>query len=201
VFALGSRSERLFAGLRRVWLREGPISMIAGPDLATSTIEPHELLLFLRGRTRDQFIARGADVDRRLATEPDRTAPDGRHRVHEYFCTDHTWRPTMQRLAARCDAVLMDLRAFSPARQGCIWELTHLLESVDLDRVLLVVDGSTDEAFLETTLQGIFARADDGSANRQRADAAMVTIFRCGRAAEHDLDPMLASLLRHAPGS
>jgi hypothetical protein len=121
--------------------------------------------------------------------------------VHEYFCSDDTWRPTLQRLAAHCDAVVMDLRAFSPARQGCIWELTHLVESVDLNRVLLVVDGTTDEAFLEATLNGIWARAADTSGNARRPGGAVVTIFRCGRAAEHDLAPLLASLLRHAPAS
>ena len=51
VFALGHRSERLFDALSKRWLRAGSISMIAGPDLVTSTVEPHEFLDFINVRT------------------------------------------------------------------------------------------------------------------------------------------------------
>jgi hypothetical protein len=37
VFALGARSERFFDVLRKHWLRLGSVSMIAGPDLVTSS--------------------------------------------------------------------------------------------------------------------------------------------------------------------
>ena len=50
VFALGKRSERLFDKLRKHWQYAGSISMIAGPDLVTSIVEPHEFLEFVRGR-------------------------------------------------------------------------------------------------------------------------------------------------------
>ena len=41
VFSLGRRSERLFDALGKHWLRAGSVRMIAGPDLATSTVEPN----------------------------------------------------------------------------------------------------------------------------------------------------------------
>src|SRR5690606_32132951 len=50
VFALGARSERLFDALGKRWLRIGNIDMIAGPDLATTAVEPHEFLDFVGGR-------------------------------------------------------------------------------------------------------------------------------------------------------
>src|SRR5436309_2517008 len=47
VFSLGTRSERLFADFTKLWPHMGSVQLIAGPDLATSTVEPHEFLDFL----------------------------------------------------------------------------------------------------------------------------------------------------------
>ncbi len=48
VFALGKRSERLFDALATHWRHAGSILLIAGPDLATTTAEPHEIWDFLK---------------------------------------------------------------------------------------------------------------------------------------------------------
>jgi hypothetical protein len=78
VFALGSRSERLFDGLKKRWLRAGSIGMIAGPDLVTSTVEPHEFLDFVGGRLSRQFIESEADMSQRLGQRDLHPDPDGR---------------------------------------------------------------------------------------------------------------------------
>jgi hypothetical protein len=158
VFALGRRSERLFDALSKRWLRAGPIGLIAGPDLVTRTVEPHEFLEFVGGRLSRRFIESEADLERRLAGRDTRPDPDGRHRVNEFFCRQDTWQMTMRRLAADSDAVLMDLRSFSPRNQGCLWELEQLLRGVPLERVLLVTDETTDRRFLEEKLQAIWQR-------------------------------------------
>ena len=64
VFRLGKRSEQLFDKLRRYWQSAGSISMIAGPDLVTTTVEPHEFLEFVSGRLGRQFV--GGTPDLRL---------------------------------------------------------------------------------------------------------------------------------------
>jgi hypothetical protein len=53
---LGKVSQRLFDALDKHWRHVGSIQMIAGPDLATTTVEPHEFLDFLRGRLARRFI-------------------------------------------------------------------------------------------------------------------------------------------------
>jgi hypothetical protein len=153
VFALGARSERLFDALSKRWLRAGSISMIAGPDLVTATVEPHEFLEFMGGDLSRQFVRGGEDLERRLASANHGPDPDGRYRVNEFFCYADTWQQTMVRLAAGADAVLMDLRGFSPANQGCLFELQHLVASVDLRRVVFLIDDNTDRAFLLQALQ------------------------------------------------
>jgi len=165
VFSLGQRSERLFDIISKVWLRSGSICLIAGPDLVTSTVEPHEFLNFLGGRLLRQFVEGEADLEQRVShmdTQPD---PDGRHRVNEFFCRSDTWQITMRRLVDKSDAVLMDLRSFSKSNQGCIYELRQLFNSIALNRVILVIDDSTDRSFLEMTMGDIWQNLELSSPN------------------------------------
>ena len=57
----------------------------------------------------------------------------------------------LRRLSRESDAVLMDLRGFLPDNQGCVFEINELLNVVPLDRVVFVVDATTDLAFLRET--------------------------------------------------
>ena len=116
VFALGKRSEQLYDTLGKSWRTVGSIQMIAGPDLATTTIEPHEFLDFVSGKLDRRFIDTGRTLDLRIDQmdlAPDR---EGQFRVTEFFCHDDTWKMTLARLADDSDAVLMDLRGFSPGQ-------------------------------------------------------------------------------------
>jgi hypothetical protein len=169
VFALAGRSERLFDAFSKRWLRAGTIFMIAGPDLAASTVEPHEFLDYMAGRLSRRFVSGGEDLDRRLRAVERDPDPDGRYRVNEFFCYADTWQETMTKLAARADAVLMDLRSFSPSNQGCMFELQQLLDSVSLDRVVFLIDDTTDRAFLESVLQDGWRRVHAASPNRALA--------------------------------
>ncbi len=169
VFALGTRSERLFDALAKRWLRAGDISLIAGPDLATTTVEPHEFLDFVGGRLSRQFVRDEADLERRFAARALGPDPDGRYRVNEFFCHADTWQAAMRRLAASADAVLMDLRSFSATNQGCQYELQQLLEIVALERVVFLIDESTDRGFLEQVLGRLWRSVSEDSPNHASA--------------------------------
>ncbi|MFX0065858.1 MAG: hypothetical protein ACFFC7_27100, partial [Candidatus Hermodarchaeota archaeon] len=153
VFALGRRSEQFFGTFSKLWRRSGSISLIAGPDLLTAVVEPHEFLDFVSGRLSRQFVQDEADLKQRLTVLDRQPDPDGRYRVNEFFCHADTWRMTMRQLAKDSDAVLMDLRSFSHANHGCLYELAQLLDIVDLERVLFLVDETTDRQFLQEKLQ------------------------------------------------
>ncbi|MBE0625484.1 MAG: hypothetical protein IH606_11785 [Burkholderiales bacterium] len=194
VFALAKRSEQLFDKLRKHWQYAGSISMIAGPDLVTTTIEPHEFLDFVSGRLGRQFVSDGQDLERRVKAIDPAPDPDGRYRINEFFCHNDTWQITMERLAAMSDALLMDLRSFSPANQGCIFELGRLINSVDLNRVVFLVDHTTDRAFLESTLLGLWQTMSADSPN-QSAGAPPIKLFRIERQSGSELKTLLRFLL------
>lgn len=153
VFALGKRSEKLFDAFGSHWRYLGPIQMIAGPDLATTTIAPHEFLEFLTGKLARRFISNPETLERRLSEmdlQPDR---DWRFRVNDFFCFADTWKMVLDRLVLESDAVLMDLRSFSRERAGCIFEISELINTVSLDRAVFIIDATTDEPFLRQTIQ------------------------------------------------
>jgi hypothetical protein len=173
VFALGARSERLFDVLAKHWRRAGDIMLIAGPDLVTTTVEPHEFLDFLGGGLSRQFVKDRADLARRLENMDTGMDPDLRYRVNEFFCHADTWQMTMRELAARADAVLMDLRSFSRENQGCLFELGELLNSVDLRRVVFIIDATTDRRFLESALADLWRGVAAESPNRKTSEPAV----------------------------
>ncbi len=145
----------------------GNVQFIGGPDLAAATVEPHEFLDFVSGRLERQFVDSPDALALRLATLDTRPDFDGRYRVNDFFCHDDTWRATLASLVRHSDAVLMDLRGFSPARQGCVYEVRELVETVPLDRLVMTVDATTDTPFLERTLLEAWAAMGTDSPNRQ----------------------------------
>jgi len=167
VFALGSRSAVLYDSLGKYWRNVGSIQMIAGPDLATTAIEPHEFLEFLSGKLSRRFVDSGTTLDLRM-TQMDLAADgDGQFRVTEFFCHDDTWKLTLARLADESDAVLMDLRGFSQNNAGCVFEINELFHLVSLVRVVFVIDAGTDQTFLRQTMQQAWRQLKERSPNRR----------------------------------
>jgi hypothetical protein len=170
-FSIGPASERLFDALERHWRRSGSIQMIAGYDLASRTVELHELMDFASGKLARRFIDGRPALERRLREmdlQPDR---DGRYRVNDFFCYGDTWRDVLLALIRNTDLVLMDLRGFSQKNAGCVFEIQELVRAVPMERIVFVVDSATDRPLLERT----FAAAQSGTALTARPCLLPVT--------------------------
>jgi hypothetical protein len=135
-----------------------------------------------------------ADLERRISGMDMLADPDGRRRVNEFFCHADTWQMTMHALAGSSHAVLMDLRGFSSANQGCLFELGELLNFVDLDRVLFVIDPSTDRRFLESSLAQLWESVPAASPNRKNASPAARLLELESNPAESTLRRLFAGL-------
>lgn len=200
VFALGKRSETLFEAISRSWRYLGTVQLISGPDLATTTVEPHEFLDFITGRLDQQFIDGWESLQEqvnRIDTSPDF---DGRYRVHDFFCYDDTWQMTLQQLMLQCDAVLMDLRGFTSERAGCVYELETLINSGQLDRVVLVIDSSTDHSHLETTLHHAWQHRTL-STNPHQHNKDRIRIIHLGKPNDNNTFLLLSQLCMAASGN
>jgi hypothetical protein len=157
VFSLGRRSDALLDSVARHWRHIGSVQMITGPDVALSTVQPHQFLDFLSRKLGRHFVR----------------DPDGRFRINNFFCHADSWQAAVPRLVENGEAVLMDLRSFSATNAGCIHR--YLVENVPFGRCLLVVDQTTDEGFLNHTLTATGDTLTPASPNYQRplADAAI----------------------------
>ena len=165
VFSLGKRSEALFDVVSRHWRYIGNVQLIAGPDLAISTVAPHRFLAFLSGKLGHLFVNDALSMEHHmqaLDAKPDR---DGRFRINDFFCRADTWQNVLKRLVAGSDAVLMDLRSFSQDNDGCLYEIKELLQRVPLSRIVFVIDESTKHDFLRRTLADCCAALPSESPN------------------------------------
>jgi hypothetical protein len=174
VFSLGARSEALFAASTRRWRHVGAVSLIAGTDLAASTVAPHRFLAFVSRRLASLFIVDAAAARDAVATIDRHRDADGRYRVNELFCHADTWQAVLHRLIVQTDAVLMDLRSFSPGNAGCVFEIEALLAAVPIERLVFVVDRTTDRRFLDRTWQEACGRLPLDSPNHGRTPPVLM---------------------------
>ena len=80
----------MFDHIAQHWRFAGPVQLIAGSDLAMRTVDPGDVLAFVSGRLRNQYVASVDDVPSRIERLDMRPDPDGRFRVNELYCLHDT---------------------------------------------------------------------------------------------------------------
>ena len=173
VFALGKRSERLFDAVTKRWRHVGNVRLIAGTDLALSTVAPHQFLAFISGKLGRLFIGDEPAMDRNLAELDTRRDADGRFRINDFFCHADTWQRVLSWLVTSTDVVVMGLRSFTENNTGCVFEIKELLNTVPLGRLVFVIDDTTDKPFLKQTLADVCRELRHDSPNLGVSSAAV----------------------------
>jgi hypothetical protein len=159
-FGWRARTERLFDRVGARWRYRGPITMIAAPDVVARSIDPADLLGYVRGDVEQSFVRSDAELAARLAAIDRQRDPDGRFRINEFCCADNTWRATVVRLMECADVVLMDLRGVKQGdKAGCVFELEQLALRMPAARIVLVIDGETEVVALQRALGPAVAAA------------------------------------------
>jgi len=143
----------LFDHVVQRWRTVGPVLLISAADLASRTIEPDDLVLFLEGRLRQRYILEPEDLRRQLAAIDQTPDHDGRYRVTDFCCYASSWKQTLDALLLRASTVLMDLRGFTAENKGCLYELGRISQASHLTSVVLLADGHTDRAAADHALQ------------------------------------------------
>ncbi len=154
VFRGDDSIEALFDQVIERWRYSGNTLLIAGKDLALRNLEPDELFIFLSGRLQTRFIDSQQHLQNLLENLDFKSDPDGRFRVNEFFCFDSTWKMVLDGLVQRVDRVLMDLRGYSPDREGCSHELRVLAVNTQLKKLVILFDKDTNKAAAEALLNG-----------------------------------------------
>jgi hypothetical protein len=197
VFSLGKRSEQLFDAVSTHWRYLGKIHLIAGPDLATTTIEPHEFMDYVSRNLGHNFIDSEEKFETARKSSKNHPDRDSRYRVEEFFCYGDTWKMVLTGLANTCDAVLMDLRGFSPQNSGCIFEINTLIHQLHLNRVIFTTDATTDHTFLKNTIESAWENLPNDSPNRNLTNPKL-TLFEYRNNDNMVQDRLLESLCEAA---
>jgi hypothetical protein len=90
------------------------------------------------------------------------------------------------KLIPGADAVLMDLRGFDESNRGCIFELTELVNLIELERILVLVDRTTDRDLFRRVLEEAWSGLRDDSPNIGRR-APVVNVVSDHRALSNHL--------------
>ncbi|MFI4943808.1 MAG: hypothetical protein ACHP85_11105 [Burkholderiales bacterium] len=176
VFALGRKRRRVFRRLESFWRQIGPIRLISGPDLALSTVEPHEVIDFLTRKLAERFIDGTTRLSEVRWHEDERPDADGRFRVDEYFCHADVWQAVFAELAASADVVVMDARGFGAAHAGSSFEIEAMLRYAPPSAVVLLIDRGTDRPLLEA----LFTRGLRGMRYPPLDGSVQLTALECG---------------------
>jgi hypothetical protein len=176
VFGKADQSERLLDWLDGSWRFVGRIDLVAGTDLAERALGALMLEAFLLRRADQLFLRTEDDVRRRVVNLRSGLEGDLRYPVNSVYCYASAWREAVALLAPDSDVVLMDLRGFSRSNQGCVFELTWIVQRLNLTRIFLLIDGSTDYAALEATVNDAWSTlpASSPSAGQSRPVLTLV---------------------------
>ena len=176
-FGARRRSTRLLRDVTRQWRWVGSVELIIAPDLASETLNPDEFLDFLVFRLSRRFVRDQNTIAGRVAELDLRPDRDGRYRVNELMCHDDTWRPTVEAMISTANVILLDLRGFGTGNFGVVDELERLVSLVPLQKIVALVDTSTDPTALRNALGRAAAVAPQGSPlDRDPAPALRVAL-------------------------
>ncbi len=190
VFALGDDSKNLFERILKHWRYAGSIQMISGPDLATTTVEPHEIVSFVSGNLKDSFCENEESINENISKIDNSPDLDGTHRVNEFFCRDNNWKHVLQQLVVHSDIVLMDLRRFSEKFKGCQYEIEALVNLVPLQRIIFIIDDETVLPFTQQVFARAFQMAGPNSVNMPLPNPA-VTLYKIDKHKDNDVSKLL----------
>jgi hypothetical protein len=189
--------ERLFDLLDDTWRHIGRIDLIAGTDLAMRTLGSRMLEAFLLRRTDEQFLKTPEEVDRRLEHLHWRLEGDARYAINSVYCYANAWQRAVESLAPKSDVVLMDLRGFTNRNQGCVIELTLVVQRIPLSRIVLLADASSDYQALEEVAQAAWAQLPPESPNADLCEPVL-TILNAPQQLKKSRSALFRLLMRAA---
>jgi len=188
VFSLGKDSRNLFERIIKHWRYAGSVQLISGPDIATSTIEPHELLDFVSGQLKNNFCDSEEDIRQKIRTMDLARDADSTFRVNEFFCRDNNWKLVLKQLLLHTDVVMMDLRSFTKQNSGCKHEIEALVNLYPMHKTVFITDSRTEMSYLNSVIEQAFEQTDFNSPNFAMRK---VNIYNVNKSFDQQVDKLL----------
>jgi len=182
-----------FLDLTNEWQWIGVRLRLDGPG--TTGHKLRDLVNFASGRLDKSIVEDEAELTAALADF--RQRPDTRLRfpLNSVQCNNAIWKAAVDRLLDRTDAVVMDLASLGSQNQGVAYELGRLFAGIDLARIVLLIDDSTDQAVLREVVANAWAAMPAESPNATSSNPSL-RVFDMGGQAERRPDESRADWQR-----
>lgn len=168
------------------WRYIGTLQFLRGGEY---TFDMNQMRSLLKGKG-EQLIAdskeKFAQIFGDFKYEPDGA---GVYPINTMLCGDAVWKQAIHAMLRNSQTVVMNLAGFSETNQGCLYELNLLMDRIPTQRMLFLIDKTTNLDFLLATLEKEWNTMSADSPNRNSA-ASPVRIYRLS--AQLD-DPFLLS--------
>ena len=128
-FGPAARTHRLFEEVGTRWRHIGPIHLIAGLDSMVTNLDLGEFARMFTKRSRGLYVKDQNNLTERMKHVDAAPDADGRYRVNDFFCYEHTWRATVASLLGRSHVVLVDCTGYDPAKPGGLSDELALLKA------------------------------------------------------------------------
>lgn len=99
--------------------------------------------------------------------------PSGYYPRRAFFCHDDMWRPAVHQMMQDAEVVMLDFRGFDPKNLGCAYEIGRVLDTVAIERAVLVVDNATDTGALYDVFKGCWAQVAPESPNAGKVEPVL----------------------------
>ena len=162
VFGGGDMSH--FMALTNGWQYLGVRQKLDGPDTVARKFG--NLVTYYARGVESLVVTDREELDAALggmARQPDLRL---RFPFNSMQCNDRTWKEAVDRLLAGADVVVVDLAGLGGDNGGVAYELQRVVDTIDFDRVILLINGSTDLDVLERMLSGAWSGRAPDSPNR-----------------------------------
>lgn len=163
----GSPHLEDFLQLLEKWKYYGIQFRLDGPDTVRHMLR--DLVNYFRGHVEDSIVKNEAELDKALASFHDEANPSLQYATHSIQCTDTVWTKALRAFLEKTDVVMMDLASLSGEHMGIVYGLGKIVDEIPSERLILLIDDTTDEETLQALLSKICREVDVESPNYPKA--------------------------------
>ena len=173
VFDSGIYAKSTMIGVRSIWRFLGPMQFLRGGDL---TVDMGDLV---RKEGAELVVDTPKELERSLKAFRHTSNWLGMYAQTSLLCGDAVWRSAVHTFLQNANVVVMNLFKFSKSNQGCLYELGLLFDTFPIERMLFLVDETTELDFLRETLDQNWNNMSVASPNYATTSAS-VRIYQMG---------------------
>jgi hypothetical protein len=172
----GSRHMENFIGLAKDWLKMGAMLRLDGPDTVDDKKHTLEEL-------ENTVVKNLLELESAVASFQWSPDADGLFTINSIQCSNAVWKEAIRILFGKASIIVMDLSALSSSNKGIAYELRKMINEVPLQKVLFIVDHTTDRVVLHELFTEICSTIRPDSPNAA-AGHLLIQVLDTGGGAE-----------------